>query len=151
MQSAHTTCSGLTRAEINLLNVNEKRGLAFHCDFCVNERKTITELRDLVASLKTEIEELKRKTSDNAEKHSSDLIDTVVSEVNERNLRAKNIIISNLPESNKNTTDEIIADDLSRVTNLICTEGVVGQPDVIKCFRIGKAQNSTVRPIKVVT
>lgn len=147
----HTTCSGLSRAEANLTINNEKRRSTFHCDFCVNERKTITDLRELITDLKREIEELKQKAATPSfENQPSDLIEAVITEVNERNKRANNIIISNLQESDNSTEEERYTADLSKVKSLICNDGVARQTDVLKCFRIGKAYGDRAHPIKVV-
>ncbi|KAJ3650228.1 hypothetical protein Zmor_021927 [Zophobas morio] len=71
----------------------------------------------------------------------------ILEEVEERQFRSHNIIISNLPESQEESNEKKAADDRNKVVNLISATGI-GETEILKTVRIGKISNKP-RLIKV--
>ncbi|KAB0801335.1 hypothetical protein PPYR_05689 [Photinus pyralis] len=58
----HSTCAGLSQSELKCFS-NKNRKLAYHCDECNKENSEISEIKQLILSLKAEIDELKSARS----------------------------------------------------------------------------------------
>lgn len=74
-------------------------------------------------------------------------------EANERKLREKNIIISNIPEGDLSTNTELLKNDRDKISFLIISEQLEVSPnDIESTQRVGKSitgNNSKPRPLKV--
>lgn len=128
----HNKCSGLTASEIKCLTL-KNRSLKFFCEACNNGLRDIPELKLLINRLLTEVNDLKiQKNTNNTSNNSEEFI---INEISERNLRASNLILYNVPESNSDNTTDRIAQD----SNLVC--------DVISSINSG---NNIIKPLKVI-
>ncbi|KAK9506838.1 hypothetical protein O3M35_008700 [Rhynocoris fuscipes] len=93
----HATCGGLTRNEEIQLK-NPKRKIIFHCDICTSSGKS-----DLEA-IKSMIESMTKRFDAIHEKYEAaifdndELIELSIKEINQRNKRARNIILYNVEE-----------------------------------------------------
>lgn len=72
-----------------------------------------------------------------------------ISEMNEQQVRSKNIIICNVPESVKTTEAGKILDDQAAVTTIIGEIDKSANENITKIYRIGKSSNTKPRPIKI--
>ena len=72
----------------------------------------------------------------------------IFNEIEDRQRRSTNIIVSNVPESQADTPEEKNKDDLNSVMKLITD--TVSTNEIVKCFRIGKPMQSKIRLLKVV-
>lgn len=70
-------------------------------------------------------------------------------EFEDRRRRAKNVIITNVPESNGDTQEDKKSEDMNAVMDLITHCGLE-DVDIKKCYRIGKSIPNKNRPICVV-
>lgn len=108
------------------------------------------QLQALKEEFSSKIDELHRQIADNEKINQARNLEETLSELNERQMRAKNIIIFGVNEQVGNTEERRNKDlDLSAtVLNKISPE----EPThIVKTFRIGKnINNSRPRPIKVV-
>ncbi|KAB0790482.1 hypothetical protein PPYR_15120 [Photinus pyralis] len=142
----HTTCSGLSRAEIKCLNDKDRR-IKFLCENCSSDRLQLGDLVKMMLEMRDEINALKKASSSTL----SDAIyrENLISEMNERNLRSRNIIIHGLDEC-EGTIEDQKKEDLRQVVNVIDKVAPVST-DHIMIYRLGRAaMKDKVRPIKVV-
>ncbi|KAL3290089.1 hypothetical protein HHI36_023457, partial [Cryptolaemus montrouzieri] len=89
-------------------------------------------------SLKTELNEVKKE--DAILKNSNFDYDYVISEINDRSLRARNVILPDIKESDLSNLNEKIAHDINEIAKLLAPAGV-GPDDVMKVEReLGKKE-----------
>ena len=118
------------------------------------DKTSITELESRVKSLE------EKQVSDRSggasasggetEKQKSDTVRETIEEQKEREFRARNIVIHNLPESEKEEIDERREDDITLVTGVFDALGVTEENAIEKCSRIGKTDEEKTR-ITIVT
>jgi len=98
----------------------------------------------------TEVNDLKiQKNTNNTSNNSEEFI---INEISERNLRASNLILYNVPESNSDNTTDRIAQDLNLVCNVINSINS-GNNNIIKplkVIRLGNRDKNNTRPIKAI-
>lgn len=154
----HTTCSDLSRNEIQYLKTKNRR-LTYYCVSCSDfkqQLKKIHDLTSLVSTLQNEIHELKEQNKirviSDVDSEAPDIfkMEKIVQEVTEREKRKNNLIIFNVPElDNGSRTDQIAADtvtvvDILRVVDI--------SSDRISPIRLGKfdsTKQNRKRPIKI--
>lgn len=144
----HTLCSNLSRSEIKFLK-SDDRLLSFNCDACKNSKTDIiSELQKVVTQLQQEIINLKNANSNVNNK--DDMMEVIISEMQDRQKREANVIIYNIPESTKQIVEEKIKDDVNIVQNIITETGTdVTKIRSIKVTRIGKFTDGKERPVCV--
>lgn len=134
----HSTCSGLTRADIQLLTTDKRRPI-FHCDNCVSDKSQLDELKDIIAKLKKEIEILQQRVAETPVKESSNFLETAIREVRDRISREKNVIVYGIPE---NTEEN---DCVTKVLNVIADNNRDKfEPQSFR--RLGKVGNVSGKP-----
>lgn len=146
----HEKCSGLTASEKKVLEL-QKRIMFFFCSACRDSLKQIpllvrkiSDLQDQNTILKKELIEIKNQ------KAISD-IDSVHYEVQERIVRARNIMAYNIKESSSGDLEVRIAEDKSIVSDILMKAGI-NSDSILKVIRVGKRSQdkSKTRPLKVV-
>ncbi|KAJ3660168.1 hypothetical protein Zmor_004636 [Zophobas morio] len=152
----HTECARLSDIEIECLK-SKSRVMHYYCDKC-DIISTINCLKEEIRNLKLEVSELKNKNDDNELfKKSTDKIasgdidvhvveDELITEIMDRQSRANNLIIYNLPESTSSTDGERKHDDTTSVMNLI-GEQVISEESLRKLRRIGSKNTRRIRPL----
>ncbi|KAG8227154.1 hypothetical protein J437_LFUL001698 [Ladona fulva] len=106
----------------------------------------LSELRQLIGDLRSEVEALKNKLEDNNVTKRSTTADTedMNLELSERQRRAYSVIIFNIPESSDNDGDEVAK----------VRETLKAVPDVslpcIHAHRLGIKRSTGIRPVKVI-
>lgn len=127
----------------------KKRILRFLCQECNSGLLQIPSIIQSIRELKTEINLLKStKTNESSVPTPSPIINMneIIAEMNERELRKKNIMIFGLPEDLNNTQAD-------RGTALeILKSAYPNAPDNFKLFRVGQvsANNTKPRPLKII-
>ena len=153
----HSTCSGLTRNEILCLKAIDRK-ISFYCTNCNNLKTQVSQLGDIVekvASLEAKVRELNNLLAQNTfnpnnPKQVSPTED-LISELQERQRREKNIVIFNVEESSKETSSEKRAEDENKVREYIQSLKVNGvNVTNINAYRLGKPSANKIRPIKVI-
>lgn len=140
----HTTCSGLTRGDIQLLLVADKKRPTFHCDICTSERKTMSELKVLISKLSMEVETLKQKVKQGS-------FEEIVEEINQRNIRRFNLIVFGVEEQDQQQPNTVrIENDKKEVTNIVNFIDTNLDISNFKLIRIGSFTAGKTRPIKIV-
>ncbi len=76
-------------------------------------------------------------------------VSETISEQREREFRARNLIIQNLPESNAEEAEERNKEDMGSVGELLKTIGINEEAVVEKCMRIGKKEEDKTRITKL--
>ncbi|KAL3281371.1 hypothetical protein HHI36_004581, partial [Cryptolaemus montrouzieri] len=99
--------------------------------------KENTSLKSELTFVKNEFEILKKGTLNSEE---------VISEINDRSSRARNVILLDVKESAHVNLNDRIAEDMKEVAQLLA--GIVST-DIMKVLRVGKKDNRS-RPTKVV-
>lgn len=75
----------------------------------------------------------------------------IIQEINDRNLRKKNVMIYNVVESNSaSVTDQTKHDDC-KLSEIMSEVGVTDEKKIVRHFRVGKKIEGKIRPIKVIT
>lgn len=133
----HRECSDLNASELKVMDLKGKRMLRFFCDDCQAGVKLIPTLIAKVDALEQELNLLKRKI----EEPSTLPEETIVNELQERQKRATNIMIYNMPE---NTSD---FEEVKKITREATNNVVI---EVVSVTRVGKANKNGARPLKVV-
>lgn len=162
----HSICAGLSRQEALCVRAKDRK-ISFYCDKCKSLINSITNLNIIVGELRDQIDKLNKDFGDlkikyeaqktvgdnDAEKTqtASDInnITQLMEEVNEREIRSKNVLIFNLPESSKPTKDERREDDALRSSNIITTCSNVNL-NILQVHRLGRYNASIKRPIKII-
>lgn len=144
----HTTCSGLTRAEVTCL-LSASRRISYQCKKCSDKKQEISELKEMILDLTKQVSELKNKTMDSLTCSTPELAEKFISEIRDRNLRASNVIMYNVPESTCQILHEKAAEDKGKVDEIVrmCSSNPVEIKSVI---RLGKSSHDKSRPLKVV-
>lgn len=142
---AHQKCSGLSTTELKCLGL-KNRLLKFFCIGCDQGLKELPELKTLIKKLLVEVDGLKN----NSNVVRSD--DFIINEINERNVRSKNLIFYNVNECESNRSDERTANDVEQVTSTIKSifDSSSVPPLPLKVIRLGRYQSGKLRPIKAV-
>ncbi|KAK4876856.1 hypothetical protein RN001_009362 [Aquatica leii] len=141
----HSTCSGLSRTEVQCL-LSKDRHITYYCVKCTEKKDEIQDLKQLILSLKSEIESLKNNTSKNQEsKH--EYMEEIIFEINERNLRSSNVILLNVNESNASTSDERKSFDMKKSIEIINQVADVSTQN-IKCRKTNGEQDITIKYIR---
>lgn len=151
--SVHTTCSGLSRLEIQCFK-NKARKLTFHCSSCSDFKLQLTKLHELTSIVNTLREDIQAIKSQHITGSVRDVVDplvteNIISEIAEREKRKNNIIIFNLPELESASRDEQLASDQESVQSILETLNIPSG-DVIP-VRLGKfdpTQHPRKRPLK---
>lgn len=79
-----------------------------------------------------------------------DGIDTITSEIEERNRRRNNVIVFNVEESAEEDREKSLNDDRKRIYNLLRVADQALTIADMKCFRLGKKDRNKPRPVKVI-
>lgn len=148
-QYIHSTCSNLSRNEVQCLKLNQKN-LTYECEICKVKSKTniIEELKKIVYDLQGEVKALKQANCqqwNTLEKQIS--AEELMSEIQDRQERVNNIIITNLPESGSDNFQERIQQDNDNISEIL---GECGVSDInFISVRLGKFTLNKTRALKV--
>lgn len=144
----HSTCSSLTRAEIQCLKSPDRK-LSFICERCeYYNGSAMNKLQELVLGLQAEIKSLKDANNFNVVDNQQINPEVVIHEIQDRQLRARNIIILNVKESDDSRVKNRIESDIRETKELL---NDIELPDnSFKCIRVGKFSPQKTRPIKVI-
>ncbi|CAI6358063.1 unnamed protein product [Macrosiphum euphorbiae] len=145
----HTKCTGLSPSELKCLSL-KTRNLKYFYESCNNGLRDIPELKMLINRLLSEVNELKnqKKNGNNVSHYSEEFI---INEIGDRNMRASNLILYNVPESNSDNTADRIAHGSNVVSNLIDSI-IIGDINIkpVKLLRLGIRVHDKTRPIKAI-
>lgn len=166
----HLTCANVTARELNCLQLQTStRKLRYLCDDCESNYLQVPLLISLIKELQFEVKTLKAAYEDilnDKNKQINDLmkeikdlrkptkdmaVEEIFMEVNERINRACNLMVFNVPESSSNNIQEKIENDKVNVIDIFNKMGKSeAQQEIVKIVRVGRQQDSKLRPIKVV-
>lgn len=139
----HNKCLDLTDSELRTITSSKSPYIKIVCNQCRSSLDNINEMKLVINSLKTSMDSRLKKIEDfinssQVEQHLQQ--ENIIQEAVERSLRAKNVILYNVPEG---TEDCILANDILECIDLSL---VVSPDDVI---RVGKINEKKPRPIKL--
>uniref|UniRef100_A0A8D8U590 Uncharacterized protein n=1 Tax=Cacopsylla melanoneura TaxID=428564 RepID=A0A8D8U590_9HEMI len=150
-------CADISIHESNLL---KKDRIKYECVQCCNKKDTtdnfsvlvemINQLKTQLSSLQQNFEKICNERTDETDcSQNPQDMDSMISEMEERRLRAKNVIMYDIPESDNDNKDVRINHDTSEVTNIVQSMNV-NINRFSKVRRLGKkTQGSNPRPIMV--
>ena len=147
-KNVHTECAGLSRLETECIR-SSSRKVHYYCEKC-DIVSTMNSLKSEIDVLKSELLEIKKR-QDQAIDHDSDKRlseDEVIAEVEDRNRRAANLILFNLPESTETLSDQRKEDDTSRCLSIVLPTNK-DNVSVLSCLRMGKYNSDKLRPLKM--
>lgn len=132
----HSECSGLNASELKVMGLKGARLLKFYCEDCTIGVRLVPQLIKKLDDLHSEIEQMKRNSSENEVSLPGD---SILKEIDERQRRANNIMIFNMPESHNDVSKakEIIKD---LIKEDVCVE---------KAIRAGKPNKNGIRALKI--
>ncbi|KAK4881533.1 hypothetical protein RN001_004852 [Aquatica leii] len=130
----HTTCSGLIRAEVQCLNLKDRR-IKYVCELCNCNKVHVSDLIKIITEFKNEITALKKQSISPLSE--ATFREDLISELNERNVRARNVIVYGLNEPDDANTSTDIA-QVKAIMDKIAPEVA---KENIKVFRIGRRKN----------
>ncbi|CAH0547303.1 unnamed protein product [Brassicogethes aeneus] len=142
------SCVGLTVTDVRL--INNKKQLGWSCQRCESIGSDINSLKQVIIQLQEDIKGLKtQKQNSNI---NNDQFEEIVQEINERNIRKKNIILFGFKEQASDLDKEArIAADVTCVTDVF--NYLLPNNDIanIKPIRLGKfdKDSNRPRPIKI--
>lgn len=145
----HVNCAGLSKNEVDCLR-SKRRKIHFYCDRC-DIVDTVLKLKEEIELLKKSVNECKNSIpvdsviSDQSDKFS---FDDVLTEFEDRNVRATNVIVYGLPES-LNSGDSGRTDDENKCKELLASINNCNSSNFTSCHRLGKPNASRSRPIKL--
>jgi hypothetical protein len=128
-------------------------------DHIINEQQNLkSDVGDLKAAtsnidkrieaLNTEINSLQNQLKPTTSSHTTLNCEELITEMTERNLRAKNIIVIGIPESISNAAPERLEYDKREVTKIIkAVDEACSEPE--RTIRLGKHKPGISRPLKV--
>ncbi|KAJ3640311.1 hypothetical protein Zmor_003620 [Zophobas morio] len=141
----HSDCVGLSRAEVQCLRQKQRR-IPFYCEDC-DIVKLVKSLKDQIQRLSNEIANIKKEVSPVSSIDKTLSEDDIINEIMERQQKAVNIIVYNLPESGKETSTERANDDADKCINIIKKK--TPNVTIVKCSRLGKPNKDRPRLIKL--
>lgn len=147
----HTDCANLSKIEVECIKANS-RAVHFYCPKC-DIVAIINNLKTEIDDLKSQINELKSaKSCDVVSDPSKNLsIEDVFTEIEERNRRANNLIIYNVPESEKSSADQRKQEDIELCKEIVLNDNSnTSNARIVNCIRLGKFSDSKLRPVKIV-
>lgn len=146
-------CSGLSASEVRAV-ILQKRVLMHFCETCRVAFKSVPIMVRKMIAMEEEIKSLKEKISaleKVSEKVQSVPTESIIYEVSERNIRAQNLMVYNVPESSSLILGERVDHDKSKIAEVFTVLGL-SQEATLKVVRVGKKVDNTTkpRPIKVI-
>ena len=139
---------GITLSDVaEIIRESEERMKAFIRDEIKSVTDRLAVIEASVSSMQTECV----RFDDEISKIKKVIINQHIRvEDNEKTLRAKNVIINNIPEDQIRSGSDVWDDDAEKIEHLCKTAGVgIDEDDIAEIQRIGKRQSNKIRPIKV--
>ncbi|KAJ3660332.1 hypothetical protein Zmor_004784 [Zophobas morio] len=147
----HSECAGLSKTEVDCIR-SMSRKIHFYCEKC-DIVATINGLKEELANVKYELNELKNNQSKVIDDHDTSKKlseEDIINEIEDRNRRATNLILFNLPESNAVNSDMRKDDDKSRCQKIMIPESKSESVKIMNCVRLGRLNDDKIRPIKII-
>ncbi|RWS06999.1 uncharacterized protein B4U79_19058, partial [Dinothrombium tinctorium] len=154
-RKAHSNCVNLNKETLDLIK-KSKKNFKWFCDDCndklENGFKIGNDLNQIIIELKTQIESLSNTVKEILSKDSSrnNTMLEVLTELEERQQKEKNLIIFNITEPNDDNTQKRKENDMNTVKSIIDTI----EPEIVckvkNVIRLGK-KDSKNRPIRVIS
>nr|CAH7714010.1 unnamed protein product [Callosobruchus chinensis] len=142
------SCVDISSAEVRLLNSN--KGCDWSCRSCRAFGNEMKDLKALILKLQEDIQVLKSEAVAVNSPNQDDFLEEIITEVEERSKRRKNLVIFGVPEQDQSLSNN---DQVSRdVTNTVEILRVMNRDidaQAIKPIRLGKHVEGKSRPIKV--
>lgn len=148
--SVHSTCAGLSKAEVDCLR-SKRRRINYYCDKC-DIISTINDLKKNILDLKTEMEELKNTKNVNDPESNKKLTMSegeMIAEFEDRQARVNNLILYNLPESDKKDSSERQNDDKKRCGDILLGNLENRNIQIVSCIRLGKFNAERNRLVRI--
>lgn len=148
-RQTHPTCAGLSRQEAECLR-SKKRKIKFFCKNC-DLIEVIHTLKEEICGLKNEIALLKTEGHNVSQTRVPEKLlseDDILSEIEDRQRRANNILIYNMPESSADKEFRR-RDDISKFVALVNAAAIEDEIDTDGCHRMGKNISDRPRPLLI--
>ena len=149
-QVSHPNCAGVSPQEAECLRASNRK-IRYFCEKC-NIVDIVSTLQQEVNELKNELSEMKKKADEEISVKETGEVgglskeEEIISEIIDRQSRANNLIVYNLPEPNMDVVDDSHRTDISNAAKILGTDESV----VSKCIRLGKKNDiSKIRPLLV--
>jgi hypothetical protein len=144
-------CNGLTASEIKCMQLKGKRALKFLCNSCVDGFQMLPVIVKRLGDIEDKLSGLLSKQNAQVAPTSPDNnlnMEAFIHEYKERELREKNLMVYNVPESKKQSLELKIEDDKVAVKNILSPITDISG-GISKVIRIGKIGDKP-RPIKII-
>lgn len=150
----HEKCADLAPSELRAIII-QKRNLLFFCSKCKNNFKKVpsiiehlNEVLEINRKLLEENKKLQEMLSKHKDMNMEGNLNTVIQEINERQIRSSNIIVGNVQESSLNNHHARAKEDTENIKKIL--GNLSEEVTIKKTFRLGKFTNGKNRLIKVI-
>ncbi|XP_052786446.1 uncharacterized protein LOC128221863 [Mya arenaria] len=117
---------------------------------CIEEKVEGKADKSVVKNLQERVVQLEKKGTDNTSAIQQNSVSETIYEQREREFRARNLVIQNLPESSAEEPEERNKEDMGSVGELLKIIGITEEAVVEKCMRIGKKEDDKTRITKII-
>lgn len=140
------TCVDVSSSEVRTLNAN--KGYDWSCKDCRAIGNDLKDLKALIIGLQDEIKSLKSESSEMRGALNTNFdFEEIVEEINERNKRKYNLVISGIEEqSQEQSTAERFEKDKNCIKDVLLKIEPVLNVDNIKPVRLGRFSENNTRP-----
>lgn len=138
------TCVNISSNEVR--TINGKKGFDWTCENCREFGNALKSLKAIIIKLQTDIQTLKNEKPQN----NNFEFEEIISEINERNRRKRNLIIFNVEEQDQSQSAESrINEDKIFTADIMQTLAPDANFDNIKPVRLGRYNSDKCRPIRI--
>lgn len=138
------TCVNISSNEVRM--INGKKGFDWTCDKCREYGNDLKALKAIIINLQNDIQALK---IGNPQSDSFDF-EEIISEINERNRRKRNLIIFNVKEQDQSQSTEFrVNEDKTISANIMQTLLPNANFQDIKPVRLGRYNSDKCRPLRI--
>lgn len=153
----HAKCVNLTKTMLDL--ITGQTNILWKCTGCLESEEQnkstcsgcsmIPKLIENINKLTATVTELQRQIQNSKQEVNNCNMDDIINEINDRQSRARNIIIFKMKESESPSNQEREAEDAAKAIELL--KYLVPETNVenIKTVRLGRKCNDKVRPLKI--
>lgn len=161
--SLHVACTGLSKDDYSRVTRYKTRAIKIMCNKCNSNldqllnikgiiKAETTKLLEKITELETKLADISLAKNNVSVNFSTSQFEDIITEVNERNIRKRNIIIFNLDEPSSNLNKEQRSQyEKSNITKLLSAVSTENTLTYLGYHRLGKyaLNNTRPRPLKV--
>lgn len=149
----HARCASISKEQLSVFT--EIAGCTYKCEKCrilnTTEKEPINyqDLLRAINALQLVVENLQKEIVNLKDEKTSDAMELIIEEINERHRKEKHVIIYSLPEDGTSNPRDKRAKDLQQATEIIHSISPNVRTDSIKVQRLGVSRGNKPAPLRV--